>query len=788
MIKKILFLLFVSFLRFTATAQEPLINPDTLQARIIGSVENLEQPIVKLRWMPTNFYSFQHLKKEGFQVFRYTLIQEGQKFDEDQILASKIDLGVFHTQKEELSSFSQEYKYAKVFFEALFNDQFEVKTYSENDLVRIYQQKNEKNDRIDYAMMSADFDFEVAVAAKVGFKDGQGIQRYSKYKYEIVPIVAESKNTNELWLLKDVVVLDVEEELTKKLYAPESLSAKSGDKEVGLRWTHQEPSQVAYFVVERSTDGKEWYPSSTSLIMPNEVVEGSKSYAHTSKLYENNISYQFRVYGKDIFDKQTPYSNIVIEKGSPLPIEANPDITKLIPTYTNLSFTWEFPSNYLNQITKYQIVGSVQLDGEYTIIKDNISKTAQTYTLSSPAPYMYYKLIAIDINGFARESVPVLGQLKDETPPAKPATPLCVAKGDNGDLIISWNPNTEIDLMGYRLFASDNQVGPFIQFTPTWIEQNNYEYKVNVNTLTKYAYFKVAAVDLRENLSIQSEACIFKIPDVIPPVEPNIVKTNATSKGNIIYWENSPSEDVIKHNLERRLYGAGTKWEVIGTFKSVAATTNNTYLDSLTAYNETYLYRVVAIDDSGLTGISQIVKLVAVGSGFRPNPIELEGCYIPRGVIGTQLASITIDAAVLSNPGVVLNWEYSFLPKLEDFVIYRTNDPNFAPVTIASIGAKESAKMVDDVKLLLGKAQCLVLGPKPNIPATDNINVGTIPNTVKSNILYFGTNSKVNDFFFIDTQLITPFKLTNELFYWVQARYSDGTVSELVGPVAVKIQ
>lgn len=342
--------------------------------------------------------------------------------------------------------------------------------------------------------------------------------------------------------------------------------------------------------------------------------------------------------------------------------------------------------------------------------------------------------------------------------------------------------------MGYRLFASDKKNGPFIQFTPTWIEENNYEYKVNVNTLTKHAFFKVAAVDLRENLSVQSDACIFKIPDVIPPVEPNIVSANATAKGNSLYWENSPSEDVVKHNLERRLYGAGTKWEVISTFNSINKTSSQTYLDSLVSYNEAYLYRIVAIDDSGLSGTSQMVKLVALGSGFRPNPTELEGCYISRGIIGSNLASITVDAVLLSSPAVVLKWEYNTVhPKLQDFVIYRTNQLNFAPVTIASVGVKESAKIIDDVNLLLGKAPCLVRGLKPKVlPNDDDITIVTP--IKRSSSLYYGSNPKANEFFFIDTQLISPSKPTEELFYWVQARYADGTVSELVGPVAVSIQ
>ena len=85
-----------------------------------------------------------------------------------------------------------------------------------------------------------------------------------------------------------------------------------------------------------------------------------------------------------------------------------------------------------------------------------------------------------------------------------PNPPIGVTMAPNGDtgVRISWDPNTELDLAGYRLYRSSNQGGPFGQATSAVLVCPWYYAQATPMDIT---YFKVTAIDRSGNESAYSQ-------------------------------------------------------------------------------------------------------------------------------------------------------------------------------------------------------------------------------------------------------------------------------------------
>ena len=108
------------------------------------------------------------------------------------------------------------------------------------------------------------------------------------------------------------------------------------------------------------------------------------------------------------------------------------------------------------------------------------------------------------------------------------------------------------------------------------------------------------AIDKRLNHSGFSEPLEVERPDIVPPAPPAIVKIKSTPEGVYIAWENSTSEDVVKHLIFRKPEGKDT----LALIKEFAISdTTKSYTDSTGLDNTLYEYTIVAQDKSGLKSV-----------------------------------------------------------------------------------------------------------------------------------------------------------------------------------------
>ena len=157
------------------------------------------------------------------------------------------------------------------------------------------------------------------------------------------------------------------------------------------------------------------------------------------------------------------------------------------------------------------------------------------------------------------------------------------------DASLSWNPNTEPDLAGYkvyygtasRTYGSPINVGNQTAFAVTGLSAGTY-------------YFAVTAFDTSGNESVFSAEVSKAITtaDTTPPVLSSIQSANVTATGATISWSTNEASDT---QVE---YGTTTSYGNATPLNTSLVTTHSVSLSGLQA-NTTYNYRVKSRDAAG---------------------------------------------------------------------------------------------------------------------------------------------------------------------------------------------
>jgi hypothetical protein len=200
--------------------------------------------------------------------------------------------------------------------------------------------------------------------------------------------------------------------------------------------------------------------------------------------------------------------------------------------------------------------------------------------------------------------------------------------------------------MGYRVYVSNHDAGEFLQITTTWVKDTVFHHPINLNNLGEQIYFKVKAIDNRENYSDASASVAVERPDIIPPSPPNITSFEAKMQGIDLAWLGSSSKDVVKHQLQRKAMHEAS-WEVI--YDSSNDDFTNNYLDSDASYKYLYQYRLVAFDDADLSSSSKIMTIQPLDNGIRP---EIQDVNSDIEVITVDIDDVTGAPTLTTSAGV----------------------------------------------------------------------------------------------------------------------------------------
>lgn len=619
-----------------------------------------------LRWAPQNFTSWDWGNVHGYKLERITLESNGTALTDQQQISSYVLLSdnLKPLPKANWETIINTSDIAGVAAGAIYGEDFTVADPDSADIVQFYNVDRENENRFGFSLFAADQSFELAEMMGLAFRDVTA-QANEKYLYGVTFMGPVNPQSVEHGLV-ETGLGD-----TQNLPAPAGLEGVAGDQAVQLSWDAASSSTYyTSYVVEKSDDnGATFYQVSTEPVVNTSTGEiESEKVFFLDSLAVNNQPYQYRVKGKTPFGIYGPTSAVVEVSGKPAPLAARPFVNNVKEDMEGiLTVRWSFPTNLETEIGSFELHRADKQDGDYTTVTAGIGVSVREYVDNTPLPLNYYKIVAIDNNGYPLTSFPAMGQLNDETPPAAPAGLSCEVSAA-GLVTISWDENSEADVMGYRVFTSNQPTTEYAQVTTDWIRDNEYQHQINLNSLSESVYYKVLALDYRENYSDKSEYCIVTRPDIIPPAPPHLVRADPSMSGVTLEWRYSSSADVVRHVLERKATHE-TSWEELNTY--IPGDLDSVFVDSVASFAYVYDYRMLAYDDGELQSSSIVLRTQPIDNGIREAVTPLQSYAVP------------LDSTNVSTPGspvtygdVYVGWVYPTYLGLADFVVYRKKNQN----------------------------------------------------------------------------------------------------------------
>lgn len=563
---------------------------------------------ILLRWAVTTPLAWRKLNEHGYELKRYTITRNSITLPRP----VEKSFGVFKPRTlEEWMPLVESNDNAAVLAQSIYGEGFDVE--GMDQLSAIVNLAEEQEQRFTWGLYAADQDYEVAQMAGLGFVDFE-VEPNEKYLYKITSMVPE----DVLPIQEGGVFVGLQD--YEDLPKPLDLAVVFFDGKSMLSWNYATHYQIynSYFI-ERSIDGVRFERLND---LPLTTLNNSEKTDPLRMFYTDSITngktYHYRIRGKTPFGEISPVSETVSGKGEKQ-LAYVPHITsKHYEDDKTVLLEWEFLEEGNDLISGFELNRSDNVDGPYQTVVKNIPPEARKVRYNSLMPTNYMTITALGKSGGSRTSFPALVQPVDSVPPHKP-------KGFNGEVdslgvvTLTWEANTDEDILGYRVFRGHNKNEEYSQITVSPHQATIYYDSISVKDLNSKVYYQLIAVDERFNMSESSEVLEIKKPDFIKPTQP-VFKSYEIKEGKVhLTWANSSSEDVVKHQIYRReknnvgwvlIYEIDSRQSAVGSTQNVdSLSTAQLPTEKLpTAYwidedieeGQQYSYTMIAIDDSAL--------------------------------------------------------------------------------------------------------------------------------------------------------------------------------------------
>jgi fibronectin type 3 domain-containing protein len=522
-----------------------------------------------------------------------------------------------------------------------------------------------------FALFAADNDPLIAEALGLRYVD-KTVKAGDRYTYRI-----SLNERRDYRIDAGEVVVDVKNAVLGP--PPVNLSAKGLDKRIEIRWEAQRQNDYSGYHVYRSDDNGRTFRKLTNrpmVLLISQEINQTGIGVFTDSTIINYKLYKYQVKGINAFG----------ELGTPGQVEAmGRDLTPPFPPLvknpeqvgkTRVKLSWEILQVDAD-LAGFIISRSALSDSNFHRITPKLLlKTARTFTdeaASDDEPF--YLVSSVDTAGNQSPSLPMYGFLIDTMPPAIPKG-LSGMIDTNGVVRLRWRKNAERNLLGYRVLRANALDHEFAQLMGQVWKDTLFTDTVEVNTLTRFIYYKIAAVNNRYNHSEMTPVLAVKRPDRVPPDAPVFTDVQVTDSSVMLKWAASTSEDVQSQVLYRRTPDV-RRWTKLTTLSRTEAR----YTDNAVSQNVMYEYQIEAIDSAGLKTMADLsVQGRPYDTGARPVVSSLRANY---------------DA---TRQRVVLNWLYT--PRKQEklfYLIYRSKSD--APLNQYKSIQQEERTFSDDALL-----------------------------------------------------------------------------------------
>ncbi len=642
-----LLLLILIIIKTNITAQsdesvkENITKPRTANINIIARADT---DSIVLRWAPSTPGGWVIANNLGYIVEKAVIPQKKSKED---IIFKKLNKKPLKplTINEWKANGSPDNMFAAIAVQALYGELFNPAPLNQNNLNALKNAAAELTNRYSFSLFCADNDAFTAEALGLRIVDND-IKENMIYAYRIY--VAEQ--TNEYTFDTAYIVVDAKP--FKTAIAPPNLHYESNDKSIKLFWDEIEQIGSGYYIY-RSDDNGKTYKKLNKMplitVTPRQAVKDAQPY-YIDTTTQNYKIYKYKVRGITSFGELTEANEITAYSKDctppPAPYINNPEQV----SQNKMKITWKMknpPADLLGFIVSRS---KNSIDGYRVITQKTLPKNTTEFIDDMGTEYeAYYVVASVDTAGNVSFSLPVLASRTDTAPPEIPKG-LTGVIDTNGIVTLTWNKNTKSNILGYRVLQANDPTHVFIQKTGQVIHDTVFIDSISIQTLTRYVYYKIVAVNTKYKNSKPSSALAIKRPDIIAPSEIVFANVFVTDSSVQLKWYKSSSNDVAIQILFRKKQETNN-WIAIDSLPPETSF----YTDKNVKTNINYAYSIMVIDSAGLASEKSFSALARPYDTGKRKPVENLSAEYKQ-----------------SKKNVTLHWNYT-LPEKEKvwFVIYK---------------------------------------------------------------------------------------------------------------------
>lgn len=632
----------------------------TVQIPEVKVIARAQEDRILLRWALNTPVSWKKGNRYGYSLERYTISRNRKTLPQpEKVIIAQNFMPVPMTEWEGIAATSDK---GAIMAQALWGESFVVE--GGDGLATMINRAEEQQQRFAFALYAADQDFDIAQKAGLGFVDTT-VKSNEKYLYKVISNIPEFElKTKEGGVF--IGIIDHE-----PLPEPIDFVGIFQDESTLLSWNSKLlKNTYNSYIIERSNDGDRYQRlGNIPYAAINKLDKENDRTVYIDSI-SNNTSYFYRIKGMTSFGEIGPVSNIVTGTGKKV-LKYVPHLTtKNLQSENEVELGWEFPVEGEEDITGFTLKRADTDKGAYKPVVTHIPATARTVKYDKLRAANYFKITANGKQNNQRDSFTMLVQPIDSIPPEQPIG-LEGMVDSTGIVHLKWTPNTEEDLMGYRIYRGNLQQEEYSQITQSPHKNYTYTDTIQVNNLNSKVFYRIIAVDQRYNNSKPSEVLELIKPDIIPPTDPVFTSYRIVDGAVHLEWANSSSEDVDAHYVYRK-GKEDPSWNLVFQSPKVKHTT---YIDKKVAEGEYYNYTIIARDQSGLeSNPASPVTVIIPKTTLKP---AVKGFY---GTVNTYDKTIE------------LSWRYKEAA-VSSFELYRAVGDT--PTTLYKVVPQNSNRFTD---------------------------------------------------------------------------------------------
>ena len=234
----------------------------------------------------------------------------------------------------------------------------------------------------------------------------------------------------------------------------------------------------------------------------------------------NDKIYHYRLYGITSFGEKGEITKPITAKGIAAIVTPARLIDYNIVNSNEVIWNGIILKNQKVLFRDYEINLADNDKGPYKVVSKIIPPSERKLNYKENLyPSNYFTISVVGKNNQRLTSQSMLVQPVDSIAPAKPIG-LEGVIDSLGVVRLKWKPNQEKDLRGYRILKANNADEEFVDIYHKSYVGNNYKDSVSLKMTNSKVYYRIAAEDMRFNISDPSDVLVLDKPDKIPPAAP----------------------------------------------------------------------------------------------------------------------------------------------------------------------------------------------------------------------------------------------------------------------------